>query len=132
VKHQAVVSAAYNTVDFVRTIEEILGLSPLNLNDAVATPMADIFDLTQTKWSFTATPSSLLAGTTLPLDSSLFSGPILKPTHDAKYWANATKGMDFSVEDHFDFKAYNHILWKGLMGDKPYPGTVAADDDDQQ
>lgn len=126
VKQHAVVSSAYNTVDFVRTIEEVLGLSPLNLNDAVAVPMADVFDLNQKIWSYTATPSTLLRSTQLPLQSTLFHGPDLKPTHDAQYWAEATKGMDFSVEDHFDFDQYNRILWKGLKGDQPYPDHTEA------
>jgi hypothetical protein len=29
--------------------------------------------------------------------------------------------MDFTTEDKFDFATYNRILWKGLMGSKPYP-----------
>jgi hypothetical protein len=34
------------TTDFVRTIEVVLDLPPMNLNDALARPMADIFDTT--------------------------------------------------------------------------------------
>lgn len=52
----------------------------------------------------------------------------LKPTHSAAYWAAATKGMDFSVEDHFNFNRYNHILWKGLMGNRPYPARPTGVD----
>ena len=125
VKQNKVVSSAYNTVDFIRTIEEILGIKPLNLNDAIAVPMTDVFTTELKPWSFTATPSPLLtANTTLPLpasESAKLNGP--KPTHDAAYWATATKGMDFSAEDRINFDTYNHILWKGLMGDKPYPNT---------
>jgi hypothetical protein len=51
-----------------------------------------------------------------------------KPTHDASYWARATKGMDFSSEDRFDFAAYNRILWTGLMGDKAYPAKRSGKD----
>jgi DNA-binding beta-propeller fold protein YncE len=121
VKQHAIVSTPYNTVDFVRTMEVILGLQPLNVSDALATPMADVFDLSQSKWNYTATASSMLAGTGLPLPASVAKMTPLKPTHTAAYWAAATRGMDFSVEDHFDFNKYNHILWKGLMGNKPYP-----------
>ena len=49
-----------------------------------------------------------------------------KPTHNAAYWAEVTKGMDFSVEDRIDFNSYNHILWRGLMGDKPYRETPSG------
>lgn len=120
------VSPQYNTVDFVRTIEDMLSIGPLNLNDAVAVPMADVFDLTQTTWSFTATPSALLANTTLPITFPSSANRLLRPTHNAEYWAKATEGMDFSAEDRFDFARYNRILWKGLMGDKPYPAAPSG------
>jgi hypothetical protein len=29
--------------------------------------------------------------------------------------------MDFTSEDRMDFAEYNRILWKGIMGNKPYP-----------
>ena len=41
VKHGAVVSRRYTTVNMVRTIEAVLGLAPMGLNDALAAPMAD-------------------------------------------------------------------------------------------
>ena len=129
VKQNQVISTSYNTVDMVRTIEEILGAKPFNLNDTVAIPMADAFDTTTAKWSFTAKPSALLANTQLPIDPKLFAG--LKPmnaTRSAEYWAAATKGMNFSVEDDFDFNQYNHILWQGLIGNKPYPAVPSGKD----
>ena len=46
VKQGALVSTPYNTIDFVRTMEEVLGLPPMNLNDALARPMTDIFNTT--------------------------------------------------------------------------------------
>jgi hypothetical protein len=122
VRQHVVVSSAYNTADFLRTIEEILGLKPLNLNDSVAVPMADVFDETLQDWTYNATPSALLANTTLPIPKNLFTRmKPMKPAHNAMYWATVTKGMDFSVEDRIDFAKYNHILWTGIMGDKPYP-----------
>ena len=51
-----------------------------------------------------------------------------KPTHNAKYWEQATKGMDFTSEDRMDFADYNRILWKGLMGNKPYPAAPTGMD----
>jgi YVTN family beta-propeller protein len=123
VKQHEVVSTAYTTLDFVRTMEDILGLPPLNISDALAAPMADVFDLNQSTWKYTATASAMLAGTGLPLPASVAKLKPLKPTHDAAYWAAATKGMDFSAEDRIDFNKYNHILWKGLMGNQPYPET---------
>ena len=128
VKQHAVISTQYNTINFVRTIEEVLGLPPLNLNDALARPMADIFETTPSTWSFTATPSALLYNTRLPLPPKVASLQVPKPTHDAKYWARVTKGMDFTAEDRFDFARYNRILWQGMMGDAPYPTAQTGKD----
>ena len=41
VRQHAVVSRPYTTVSMVRTIEDVLGLQPMALNDALARPMAD-------------------------------------------------------------------------------------------
>jgi hypothetical protein len=120
VKQQTLVSTQCNTLDFLRTMEEVLGIPQLNLNDALARPMADIFNTTPSNWSFTATPSPYLYATQLPLPQS--AGVILvESTHNAKYWAQVTKGMDFSDADQVDPAVYNRILWKGMMGDRPYP-----------
>jgi hypothetical protein len=129
VKHGEVVSTQYNTVDFVRTIEEVLGLGPMNFNDALAIPMADVFDMNQLTWSYTAVPSALLRNTTLPITyPGSATGGAMRPTHDAQYWAKATAGMDFSAEDRMDFDRYNHILWTGLMGNKAYPEESTGKD----
>jgi hypothetical protein len=121
VKHHAVISTEYNTVDFVRTMDVILGLKPLNISDAIAVPMADVFDLKQISWTYMATAARMLVGTDLPLPPSVAKLKPLEPTHSAAYWARATRGMNFRGEDNFNFARYNHILWKGLMGSRPYP-----------
>ena len=129
VKRNAVVSTRYNTVDFIRTIEEVLGIPPMNLNDALATPMADVFNTTPSSWSFTAAPSSYLYGTSLkPLLPPQAGLIVPKPRHDAKYWARVTKGMDFSDADRIDDAAYNRILWNGMMGSRPYPAGPTGKD----
>jgi hypothetical protein len=126
VKHKALVSTAYTTISMLRTMEEILGTGKLNLNDASAKAMADVFDIHQKDWTYDAIPSAILASTQLPIPHA--SGEVLYPTHDAAYWAAATRGMDFSVEDRVDPLAFNHVLWQGIMGDKPYPETSSGED----
>jgi DNA-binding beta-propeller fold protein YncE len=128
VKRGAVVSTRYNTLDLLRTMEEVLGLPPMNLNDALARPMADIFNTTPSPWSFTATPSAVLYGTSLPLPPKRAGLIVPKPTHNAKYWARVTKGMNFETEDRVDPADFNRILWKGLMGNKPYPAATTGMD----
>jgi len=126
VKHEAVVSTPYTTLSLLRTMEEILGTGSLSLNDASSKAMADVFDTSQKAWSYTATPSPMLARTQLPIPHP--SSEIPRPTHDAAYWASVTKGMDFSVEDRVDPIAFNRILWRGLMGAEPYPNSASGAD----
>ena len=53
-KRSAVVSTQYNTTSLLRTMEQILGLPPMNQFDATATPMADCFTDTPDFTPFTA------------------------------------------------------------------------------
>ncbi|RFB81495.1 phosphoesterase [Methylovirgula sp. 4M-Z18] len=121
VKQGAVVSTHYTTVNMIRTMTEVLGLDHLGLFDATQGPMTDVFDLNQPKWTYKAQASGLLKSAQLPIPMRDFQTAALKPTHDVRYWARATKGMDFSVEDKIDAVGYNKILWAGLMSGKPYP-----------
>jgi len=136
VKQGAVVSTAYNTVDFIRTMEEVLGVKQyLNLNDALGHPMADVFTTTPQRWSFTAKPSSYLYATSLPLPAAPNGMKIPKSTHNAMYWARVTKGLDFSEADRIDPLLYNRILWKGMMHGRPYPPSLSkahSDDEDDR
>jgi YVTN family beta-propeller protein len=131
VKQGVTVSTRYSTVNMIRTIEDVLGLQHLNLHDAGVKPMTDVFDLARSSWTYKATPSIYLYGTglapLLPAPSAALAVPT--PTHTAAWWARETLGMDFSREDRIDANAFNHILWRGLMGDRPYPaakGKVSA------
>ena len=120
VKKQAVVSTRYSQRNVLRTIEDIFGTEHINLNTYYAAPMADVFDITSSRnWTFNAVASTLLKLTTLGLDqekTEFAAGPDLKPTHDAQYWAEKTRGFDFSEEDRVPAELYNAILWEGLKG----------------
>jgi YVTN family beta-propeller protein len=123
VKHGAVVSRRYTTVDMLKTIEDVLGMGPMGLNDALAAPMADAFDLDRADWSFTAQVPAVLRTTQLPLPpatSAEAACPAPQP-RSASYWEAAMKGQDFSQEDRLDTPKFNHALWRGLKGEAPYP-----------
>jgi YVTN family beta-propeller protein len=150
VKKQAVVSTRYSQPNVLRTIEDIFGTEHINLNTYYARPMADLFDIKSSgKWTFHAVASTLLTpiltkpiapisqGGGLGLDPKkvmFAAGPQLKPTHDAQYWAQKTRGFDFSGEDRVPAELYNKILWEGLKG-TPAPAVktrfsrVDADND---
>jgi hypothetical protein len=135
VKQHAVISTHYNTVDFIRTMEEVLGLKQyLNLNDALGHPMTDIFTTTPQPWQFTATPSAYLYGTQLPLRNAPVGMKVPKSTHNFEYWAKVTRGLDLSDSDRVDPRLYNRILWRGVMRNRPVPASLkgkhAPDQDD--
>ena len=120
VKRDAVVSTRYSTINLLRTMEDILGIDHVSLYTATQPPMTDVFDTAASSWDYAAIVPDLLRGTKLPLPASK-TASARKPTRDVSYWVAATKGMDFSKEDAVDAETYNRVLWRGLMGDKPYP-----------
>jgi YVTN family beta-propeller protein len=120
VKRGAVVSTRYSTINLLRTMEDILGIDHVSLYTATQPPMTDVFDTTAASWDYAAIVPDLLRGTKLPLPAST-TARARKPTRDVGYWVAATKGMDFTKEDAVDAETYNRVLWRGLMGDKPYP-----------
>jgi hypothetical protein len=127
VKQGAVVSTHYSQVNVLRTIEDLLGAPHINLNTAFQRPMSEVFNIrSMGAWTYNATASTILLSTQLNLAQGdqpvkFAEGPIVKPKHSAKYWTRVTAGFDFSDADRVPPLRYNQVLWKGLMGNKPYP-----------
>jgi DNA-binding beta-propeller fold protein YncE len=121
VKQGAVISARHETVGLVRTIEAVLGLSPMGLNDALAEPMSDVFDIRRADWSFAAQVPAVLRTTRLPLPPGGTASANACPARPSAYWTQVMAGQDFSREDHLDTAAYNLALWRGLKGAAAYP-----------
>jgi YVTN family beta-propeller protein len=128
-KRGVTISTNYNTVNMLRTIEDVMGINHLNFRDADAAPMADLFT---SKPDFT--PYSAIVPGDLcvpPVDPNLVPAcqsstakitPAIPQLHDAAWWATKTRGFDFSDADRVDANAFNHILWQGTMGNGvPYP-----------
>jgi DNA-binding beta-propeller fold protein YncE len=141
VKRGAVDSSRYTTVNMLRTIEVLLGMKPMGLNDAAALPMADSFAMDFTPWTYTARIPAVLRTTQLPLPPAASAGDARDPAlsafearyshslHDAKWWAAHTRGQDFSVEDNLDTDRFNHSLWLGLVGPGvKFPTRVTGED----
>jgi len=99
----------YTTVNMVRTMEELLGLPPMNNNDAVAAPMAPLFSGGENQPPFTADRRNHNNGRIYLVNSG--NGP------GAKESAN----MDFSHADAADAHALNAILWRERKGNIPMP-----------
>ena len=122
VRRGVVVSTRYTTVNLLKTLERLLDLPALGLNDSLALPMADAFDPAQADWSYTARWSATLDATDLPrpaVRSAAARPASLAPERSAAWWAAATAGQDFSAEDRLDTAAFNAALWRGLKGTPP-------------
>jgi DNA-binding beta-propeller fold protein YncE len=138
VKQGAVVSTRYTTVNMLRTIEELLGMKPLGLNDAAAAPMADAFSGEYKDWTYTARVAAVLRTTSLPLPPaaaasdaplSVFDARYAQPRNNFAWWEKHMRGQNFSVEDDLDTPRFNRALWLGLAGPGvPFPSHTTGID----
>jgi DNA-binding beta-propeller fold protein YncE len=119
-------STFYTTVSVVRTMEDLLGVPPMNNNDAFAPLIAPLFTGAGDQPAFNADYTNR--------DNSLIYTANTPQSQGAK----ESSKMDFTHEDHADPRKLNVILWRDAMGDKPVPwvlshpahkGNVDGDDD---
>jgi DNA-binding beta-propeller fold protein YncE len=116
----AVISTRYDTTSMVRTIEDILGIGHLGLNDANAAPMSDVFTRAPDRQPYEAIIPGVLCKP--PVDPNLVPQcrqpghtvtQAVRDAHDGAWWAAATRGMDFSRPDRIDSMKFNAILAAG-------------------
>jgi len=100
VKQRALISKRFNTVTLLRTMEEVLGIKPLGLNDALQPPMSEVFSTQQATWSYKARMPAILRSTKLPLPAATAEDrpSSNEPRHDSAYWAAKTKGFDLALK----------------------------------
>lgn len=112
VKRNYVDHTAYSTSSMLRTIELILGLSPMSQYDAAAMPMWRSFDSV-------AKPSDFKA---------ISPNVDLRTKNVARNeWQRRSELFNFEKEDTNNDVAFNLVLWHGLKGDKiPFPGPTRA------
>jgi len=126
-KRNATISTQYNTTSILRTIEQILGLPPMNQFDASATPMFDCFQETANLAPFDVLPNNI------PLDEM---NPDPKEIRDEllQSHANTSATLNFREIDRAPEDTLNRILWHAMKGSQqPYPEwaiSVTDDDDD--
>jgi DNA-binding beta-propeller fold protein YncE len=101
----------YTTVNMIRTLEALLGLPPLNNNDARAAPMAPLFAGDGRQPAFVADYSNRDNGTLYRMNGRDASG------------AEESLRMDFSHADAADAAALNTVLWRDRKGDQPLPAS---------
>ena len=113
-KRGEVISTQYNQNSILRTIELILGLSPMSQFDLVATPMVDCFTGKPNFTSYTALPNQIPLDQMNPRLSSLKGKQL--------HWAKKSMDMSFEEVDKADDDELNKIIWYSVKGyDVPYP-----------
>ncbi|NDJ23328.1 beta-propeller fold lactonase family protein [Nostoc sp. B(2019)] len=128
-KRNVVVSTNYNTVSVMRTMEDLLNIGYLGMNDANAKPMSDAFTREPDFTPYTAIlPGNLCAEPVDPnlvpacRDKNVEKTAVVPSLHNKQWWAQATKDFYFEVEDKVDPEKFNRVLWAGIKGDTaPYP-----------
>ena len=92
----------YSTSSMLRTIELILGMSPMSQYDAAATPMWRSFNKIPNNKIFHALPAKVDITEVNKKDGIL---------------ARKSKTFDFSKEDRVNDFEFSEVLWKGIRGE---------------
>jgi len=101
----------YTTVSMIHTIETLLGLPPMNQNDAYAPLMAPLFSGAGNQPPFTADWSNRDNGVLYQMNPAKGQG------------AKESATMDFSRPDAANPAVLNAILWRDRKGNQPMPVT---------
>jgi DNA-binding beta-propeller fold protein YncE len=99
----------YTTVNLIHTMEMLLGLPPMNLNDAYAPAMGPMFSGPGNQPAFQADYRNLKNGLVYETNK-----------RDAK-GANESARMNFSRPDAAGAARLNAVLWRDQKGDAPAP-----------
>jgi YVTN family beta-propeller protein len=118
------VSTQYNHTSLLRTMELMLGLPPMNIFDATATPMFDCFTAKPDFTPFTALAANVRLDEMNP-DPKKISDPLLRKN------AFASGRLPLEQPDSCEEDILNRILWHAMKGSQaPYPSWAVKLDED--
>lgn len=120
-KRGAVVNTRYDFLSFIRTLELVIGMKPLNLFDATAVPMYDAFD---------ADPSD----NSEPYEAITPEVDLLERNTAASPNARLSERLPLEFTDRTPQRILDRILWQSVHGagsQPPPPGPNAAGIDER-
>lgn len=125
----AVITMLYTQLSILRSIELILGLTPMNQLDATATAMWDCFTEDPDLTPYTAEPNRI------PLDE--MNPPKTSLQGSALRWCEESLAQNLDELDQADEDTLNRIIWHSVKGyGTPYPvayaGSPFADEEDDE
>jgi hypothetical protein len=98
-------------VNMIHTLETLLGLPPMNQNDAYAPLMGALFSGAGDQPAFNAD------------DRNLKNGLIYEVNRRAAPGAKISSRMDFSRPDAAGASRLNRVLWRDQKGNAPMPAA---------
>ena len=120
---QKTIHTNYNQTSVLRTIEQILGLPPMNIIDATASPMFDCFtEKPDNNFQYAALKNLI------PLDE--MNKPVEKQKGASLKFTNQSIKYAFNLIDRGNDEILNRILWFSAKGNKPYPAKMAGNEED--
>ena len=114
----AIIHRRYDLLSVIRSMELIIGMKALSLNDALATPMYD---------AFTTRPLNAA-----PVDAIPANVDLLERNTAAAPWVALSDGLDLGAVDAVSQAELDAVLWKsvyGLDATPPPPGPNAEWED---
>ncbi len=117
-KRGAVVHSYYSQLNLMRTIEQILGLPPMNQEDLAAEPMFDAFTNQPDFTPYTHLPNQISLTETNP-------APAHATSSVQAAWAEWSAKQDWQSEDMLNMAQGNRDVWYASNNfTKPYPGDT--------
>ncbi len=118
-KRAQTVSTFYNQIGMIHTMEQMLGLPPMNQMDAMGPLMTDCFTATPDFTPYTTLPSNIALNEMNPGTTAA-----LKPRD--RYWARLSLKQDFSKPDLANDEELNRIIWHSIKGNTHYPSEFVG------
>jgi YVTN family beta-propeller protein len=114
----------YNQTSLVRTIEQILGLPPMNVVDATAMPMFDCFVSGPDNVAYSAVPNLI------PLDE--MNPELSELSGKALQYAKKSMEDQFIHVDRGEDQLMNRIIWYAMKGKESYPRKFAGEEEEEE
>ncbi|MDP9076834.1 MAG: phosphoesterase [Bacteroidota bacterium] len=116
------VSTNYNQTCIVRSIEQILGIPPMNIMDATALPMFSCFTNKPSAQTYNALNNRVPINDVNPKLSTLKGASL--------HYAKLSLRPEYDHIDGGNDDVMNRILWFAAKGKKKYPANLAGKDTD--
>ncbi len=113
----------YAQPSVVRTIEQILGLPPMNIQDAIANPMTDCFGTEKNIAPYSILPNNIPLNEMNPALTSL--------TGRALHYARKSLLPEFDGVDTGRDDLLNRILWYASKPNTPYPAKFEGSESEE-